>query len=104
MFVAGVIVHDQVQIEFGRYIAVDVLEETKEFLMTVALLTTVDDFSGGDVQGRKQGRRSMPDIVVRDAFHIAQSHRQHGLGSLQYLALTLFVDTEDNGIFRGIQI
>ena len=46
----------------------------------------------------------MPDIVVGDAFDIAQSHRQHRLSALQRLDLAFFVDAQHHGVIRRIQI
>jgi hypothetical protein len=44
--------------------------------MTMPMVTAGQDPPGGDIQGRKKGRGSVPDIVVGNAFHITKSDRQ----------------------------
>lgn len=54
----------------------DDLKKIKVFLMTMPMVTAGQDPPGGDIQGRKKGRGSVPDIVVGNAFHITKSDRQ----------------------------
>ena len=72
--------------------------------MPVARFALAEHFAGGHVEGREQGGGSMPDIVVGDAFDIAQSHRQHRLSALKRLDLAFFVDAQHHGVIRRIQI
>ena len=60
--------------------------------MTVTGLALRHDFTGLDVQCRKQGGRAMALVVVGDPFHIAQTQRQQWLRALQRLDLALLVD------------
>jgi len=46
----------------------------------------------------------MTDVVVAQAFKIAESHRQPGLCPVQGLDLALLVHTEHHRVFRGIQV
>ena len=85
-------------------VAVDVAQERQKLLMPVASLALGQHLAAGDVQGREQGGGSMPDVVVGDAFDIAQSHRQHRLSALQRLDLAFFVDAQHYGVIRRIQI
>lgn len=52
----------------------------------------------------KQRRRSMPHVVVADAFDVAQPHRQHGLGALQRLALALLIHARNQRVLGWIEI
>ena len=72
--------------------------------MPVASLALGQHLAAGDIQGREQGGGSMPDIVVGDAFDIAQSHRQHRLSALKRLDLAFFVDAQHHGVIRRVQI
>ncbi len=46
----------------------------------------------------------MAFVVVRDTFDVAETHRQHRLGTLERLALTLLVHTDDQGVVGRAQI
>ena len=46
----------------------------------------------------------MPLVVVGHRTGAAFLHRQAGLRTIQSLNLALFVDTEHQGVFRGIQV
>ena len=55
VFVGGVVVGDQMQVEaFGRA-AVDEPQEFHPFLVTMALHAFADHFAGGDIEGGEQG-------------------------------------------------
>ena len=45
MLVGGVVVHDQVQVEFFRSLLVDALQEADEFLMSVLRHTVTNDLA-----------------------------------------------------------
>ena len=45
VFVGGVIVHDQMQIEMGRRFGVDLVEETNEFLVSMTRHAVADHFA-----------------------------------------------------------
>lgn len=83
MLVTAVVVDDAVHVEFGRDSLVDFAQERQEFLMSMAR------FAGGEygaiehVQCGKQRGSTVTNIVVRDAFDVAETHRHHGLRMLQ---------------------
>ena len=52
--VGGVVVHDDVDVQPVRYIAVDHLEEVEELLRAVAPVAPADDEAGGSVKGGEQ--------------------------------------------------
>jgi len=104
VFMGGVVVDDQMDGELLRDIGIDVFEEVEIVLVAMPLLTLGEDFAGGDVQSREKGQGSVPHIVVGDALHISQTHGQNRLSPVQCLNLAFLIDTEDHGIFRGVEI
>ncbi|KXV34706.1 hypothetical protein AD940_05655 [Gluconobacter thailandicus] len=57
-----------------------------------------------DIEGGKQSRSAVPDIIVRDTFEIPKAKRQHRLCTLQCLDLRFFVDTQNNCVIWWIEI
>ena len=104
MLVRAVVVHDQMNIEIGRHTGVHALEKAQILLVAMAALADGQDLAGGDVQGGKEGRGAVAHVVVRDAFDVADAHRQQRLGSVQSLDLALLVDAEHHGLVRRVQI
>ena len=99
-----VVVHDAVDVEFGRHGFVYLAQEGQEFLMSVARLASGHSRAIEHVQRGKQRRRAMALVVVGNAFDVAEAHRQHGLRALQRLARTLLVDANDQCVLRRAQI
>jgi hypothetical protein len=58
----------------------------------------------GDVQGRKQRRGPVTDVIVGDALNVAEPHGQHGLRAFQSLTLALLVHTQNQRIFWRIEV
>ena len=104
MFVRAVIIDDQMHVEVLRDVQFDVPQEAQELLMPVARLALREHLAIGDVQSGKQSGGAVADVVVRDPFDVAQSHRQQRLRALEGLDLTLLVDTQHERIIRRIQI
>lgn len=75
-FVGGVVVHDDVDVEPGRNIAVDHLEEVEELPGPVAAITLADDRAGGDVEGGEQRGRAVALVIVGAPLRDAGQHRQ----------------------------
>ena len=71
--------------------------------MAVAGVHSVNT-SGGDVEGGEQGGGAVADIIMGHAFHIAEAHRQHRLGTVEGLNLALLVDTEHQGLIGRVQV
>jgi hypothetical protein len=72
--------------------------------MPVAGLAFGEDGAGGDVEGSKQCGGTVADVIVGDAFHVAQSRGQHGLGAVQGLNLAFFVRAQHQGVVGWVQI
>ena len=55
VLVGAVVVDDEVDIEVGGHVGVDVLEEAQELLVTMPRLALGEDLAGGHVQGGEDG-------------------------------------------------
>ena len=104
VLVGRVIVHDDMQIEFGRGLDVDLLEETDELLMPMARHAVANHLAVEHAEGRKQGGRAVALVVVRHRPTAAFLHWKTGLGAVQGLDLTFLVHAQDKGFVRGIEI
>lgn len=69
VLVGAVVVDDQVNIETGRHVRVDLLQEREKLLVPVTGLAAAQDGPVGHVQGGKEGGGPVPDIIVGDPFH-----------------------------------
>ena len=98
MLVRGIVVDDDVHVEFLGNILLNVFEELEILLVPVLALALGKNFTGRNVEGCKERRRPVPFIVVRDAFDIPQSHGKHGLRTLKSLDLALFINAENDGV------
>lgn len=104
VFVGGIVVDDQMNIQILRDVSVNMLKEVEILLVTMPLLALAEDLARSDIQRGKECHGPVPDIVVGHTLHVAQSHGQNGLSPVQGLNLAFLIDTEDQGIFRRIQI
>ena len=104
MLMGRVVVHNQVHVQFGLEARFDVAQERQELLVSVAWLTLADDRAIGDVEGGEQGGGAMPEIIVGDAFHIAEPHGQDRLAAFQRLDLALLVHAQHQGMVRRVEI
>jgi hypothetical protein len=71
---------------------------------TVALHTAADDGAVEHAERGEQGGDAVPFVVVCDGMPAAWFDRQSGLGAVERLDLTLFVDRQDHGMGRRIDI
>ena len=104
MLVGGVIVEDGVDGFAGRNLALDRVEETDELLVAMALHVAADHGSVEDVHGGEQGGRSVPLVIMGHRSSTALLHRQPGLGAVERLDLAFFVDGQDHGVRRRIDV
>jgi len=103
MLMGGLVVDDEMDVEFGRGLAVDDRREGEKLLMPVTLAARADDLAGGHIEGREQRRGSVADIVVSVALDIAQSQRKRRLGPVKSLDLALLVDTGTTALSGGLR-
>ena len=104
MFMRAIIIHDQMEIEFGRGFVVDFLKESDELLMPMAWHAVSDHLAVERAQGGKQGGRSMADVIMRHCSTAAFLQGQTGLGSVKGLDLAFFVHAQNQRLVRRIQI
>src|SRR6266849_9778946 len=83
---------------------VDVAQELEELLVAMPVPALGEYPARGNVQGRKQCGRAVPQIPVRDAFDVAQAKREERLRAVEGLNLTLLVDTQDHRLGGGMEI
>src|SRR5258708_34254971 len=103
-FVRAVVVHDDVDVEIGGHIALDLIEEFAELLRTVPSHAFADDSSSLHVERRKQRRRSIPFVVMCAPLDLAGPHWQQWLGAVEGLHLGFFVDPEHESALRRAQL
>jgi len=104
MFVGGVVVHDGVDGLAGGNLALHRIEKADELLMAMTLHIAAHHGSVEDVHGRKQRCRSVPLVIVDHRSGAALLRRQPGLGSVEDLDLALFVDGQNHGVRRRIDV
>src|SRR5262249_20935000 len=104
MLVGGVVVDDEVDVELGWHVGLDVTQEGEELLMTMAGVALSDDRAIEHVEGGEQGGRAMAPVVVGDAVDIADAHGKHGLGAFEGLDLALLIDAKHHGLVGRIKI
>jgi len=83
MLVGSIVVDDEMDVELGRHIGLDVTQEGEELLMTMAGFALGDDGAVEYVEGGEQGGGAVAPVVVGDAFDVAEPHGKHGLGAFQ---------------------
>jgi len=104
MFMGPIVVHNEMQIEMGRGLGVNLLEEPDELLMSMPRQTIADDVPIKQVQRRKQGRRAVASIIMRHRAGTALLHRQAGLRAIQGLDLAFLIHGEHQRFVWRIQI
>jgi len=104
MLMSSVVIHDQVQIQTGWRVFIDVLQEANKFLMAMAGHAISDELTIEHAERGKQGRCAIADIVMRLASRNSRAQRQQWPSAIQRLNLTLFVHTKDQSFVRRIQI
>lgn len=104
MLVSAVVIHHDMNVEFGGHIGFDVPKESQKLLVSVSGFALADDAARSDVEGGEQRCRAVTEIVVRHAFDITEPHGQDRLTTLQGLDLGFFINTQNEGIIRGIKI
>ena len=70
MLMRGIVVQNQMPVQGGRNVPIDMAEEGQKFLMAMPRLALRQDVAVGNIEGRKEGRGPMPTIIMRDAFDI----------------------------------
>ena len=79
-FVGAAVIEDQMNVEIGRLLLFQLVEELDELFAAMARQATADDLAIQNIEGCKQGRRSVPFIVMRLALRYSRSQRKNRSG------------------------
>lgn len=104
VLVGPVVVDNQMQVQMGRGVGIDPLEEPDKLLMPVPRHTISDDLAIEHAQGRKERGRAIALVVVGLPSWDAGPQRQQGLRPVEGLDLALLVDAQDQSFVGRIQI
>ena len=104
MFMRAIIIHDQMEIEFGGSFGIDFLQETEKLLMPMARHAISDHFAVEHAESGKQSGRPVTDVIMGQGSAAAFLQGQAGLGSVQGLDLAFFVHAQNQRLVRRIQI
>ncbi len=104
VLVSGIVVHDQVQLEFSWGFMIDALQETDEFLMSVLGHAIANDLPIESVQSGELGGRTVALVVMGHRAAAARFQRQTRLRSIESLNLALLIDAENQRFIGWIQV
>ena len=104
MLMGAVVVDDQMDVQLFGYSLIDLAQETEELLVPVPRFALSQNLSAGHVQSGEERRRPVALVIVSHSFHIPKPQRQHGLRTLEGLALALLVGAEHQRVLRRIQV
>ena len=102
--VRGVIVQDQMQLERGRRLRIDLLEKLATLVVPMARQAVTDHVPIKQAQRRKQGGRAVALIIVRHGAAPTVLHREARLGAIQGLDLAFLIHAEDEGMLGRVQL
>src|SRR6478609_7826659 len=98
--VGGVVVADQVHIQLGGYLLVQLGQKLLELRGAVAAVDRSVDLAGGYVQGGEQRGDAMAKVVMRASYGQPGHHRQHRRRAVQGLDLGFLIHTEHQRLHR----
>jgi hypothetical protein len=104
MFVSGVVVADDMNIQLGGDLALDLTQEGQPLLMAMTPGGMSKDLAREIVEGGKQGDRSVTIVIVGLGADVTFTQGQTGLTALEGLTLTLLIATEKQSAIRRIEI
>src|SRR5215211_2885063 len=98
--VSGIVIEDQVEVQMGRGLVVDRLEEGEELLGAMAGQAFADDLAGCHVEGGEQGGGAVALVVMGHGAGAAFLEGQAGLGAVERL-VWLFSSTASTSASAG---
>ena len=102
--VGRVVVHDDVDLEVGRHVGLDVIQELAELHAAVAPIALSDDLACGDVKGCEERGRAVALVIVSAPLDLPRAQRQQRLGAIEGLNLRFLVHAEDHGMLRRVHV
>jgi len=103
MFVSGVVVADDVNIKPGGDLGLDLAQKGQPLLMAMTRGGMSKDLAR-EIEGGKQGHRSVTVVIVGLGADMTLAQGQTGLTALEGLTLALLIATEQEGTIRRIEI
>jgi len=104
VLMGGVVVHDHVDLLFGRDDVVDDAQKLQPLLVAVPVLAHGDDIALHSIQSGEQRRGAVALVVVSHRAAASLLHRQTRLSPIQSLNLALLVSAQNHGMFGRTQI
>ena len=104
MFVRGIVVYDHVDIQAGRRLLVNLVEELDPFLMAVFVHACRDHLPRDHFNGRKERGRSVSLVVVRHRCTAPLLDRQFRLRSVECLNRCLLIGAHHQCVLGRIQV
>src|ERR1700758_3127443 len=78
MFVGGVVVGDDMDVEISRALAINQLEKGQPFLMAVARRQAGDELAFEIIERGKQGQRAVPHVIMGLGANVPDPQGQTG--------------------------
>lgn len=101
---SAIIVDDQMEIETSRCLGVYFLQESNELLVTMARHAVADHRAVERAESRKQGCGAVAFVIVSDRSQAPFLQWEAWLGAIQCLNLAFFVDRENQGFVRRVEV
>jgi hypothetical protein len=104
MLVGGVVVDDEMDVELGRHVCLDVTQEGEELLVPMARFALGDVRAVKHVESGEQRDCAVALVIVGDAFDVVEAHGKHRLGAFEGLDLALLIDAKHHCLLGRIEI
>src|SRR3954463_14949035 len=98
------IVHDDMDVEIGQNVPLNLIEELAEFPRSVARHAFSNDRSSLHVESGEQGGDAMTLIVMGSPLGLARAHRQQRLRAVKRLNLALFIDAKHQSALWWVKV
>jgi hypothetical protein len=87
-----------VDIEIGRHVCLDFVEELAELGGAVPGIAFTDDMAGGNIECCKQRGRPVALVIMGSFGDLPRPHGKHRLAAIKRLYLRLFIDAQHDGM------
>ncbi len=103
-FVGGVIIEDQMQIEMGGRLSIDLFEESQELVCPMAWHTFADNRARCHIERGEERRGAVAFVIMGHGSGAALLQRQTGLGAIERLDLAFLVDGQHQRLLRRVEV
>lgn len=101
--VGAAVLEDDLQIQVGRRLLVDLPRESAKLLRAMPLRYPSDDLASGDIESRKEVRGAVPLVIMGATLDLARAHRKQRLCLVQRLDPGLLVDRQHHSVVPRVQ-